>query len=103
MTALDKFIDHINTNAGDYKEFVKLLMESNIQTKDTYKQLLDILPDEEYKKILAKFLVLNKRKIESVTKKVVLLNELNDIYNNLDKSLYTSKIIKKIDILDIKN
>ena len=98
MTVLDKFIDHINTNAGDYKEFVKLLMESNIQTKDTYKQLLDILPDEEYKKILAKFLVLNKRKIESVTKKVVLLNELNDIYNNLDKSLYTSKIIKKIDI-----
>jgi hypothetical protein len=51
MTVLDKFIDHINTNAGDYKEFVKLLMESNIQTKDTYKQLLDILPDEEYKKI----------------------------------------------------
>ena len=93
---------YLKENPNDKMGFIKLLFSLPVQQKKEYKRLIEILPNEDYKRLVALFLVKKKADIEKYElelknkKNVEMYNVIvGNIHNSLDKSLYNEKGLKK--------
>lgn len=96
----------IDNNPNDLLGFKNLLKSFPILEKSEYKRILEILPNEEYKKLYAIFLASIKSKLKTqngIKIKEEYLNKLDNCYNGLKYYDYSKKSYDNITELYNKN